>query len=330
MALYGQLVIPALLPSLLLGMRLPEPDDRRAYERQLVNALFESIFSLTSDERDQGKPVGLTQQNAGSINDVIAYKKLPRCKFDSTDPVFPPWVGEQADWHDAFLIQLHNANVTTVLTFGSLLGAYRHHGTIPFDEDMDMIFSVCENMHLVRQSDSRFKNMSCQEIKQAKEETTDREFENELWENVLSPVLSAHNIIMVDHTEGGIRLSNGGNAWNGLPGGIGVDFLITVPRLTGRNKSAHFCKCKFGQTFGYCHTDSKRILAQQYGATKFMVPKSQCDYYSDIGHANWAWRSKDECEWAKNAIAMKEGTSQLVNAAAEEKNNHDAEPLDDH
>eukprot|EP00927_Polykrikos_kofoidii_P085558 TRINITY_DN933_c0_g1_i1.p1 TRINITY_DN933_c0_g1~~TRINITY_DN933_c0_g1_i1.p1 ORF type:complete len:350 (-),score=22.16 TRINITY_DN933_c0_g1_i1:116-1054(-) len=310
-----------MLPSLLLGLRprrlsrsASPPQERRAYDRKRFIDMLDSIanpFFSTLNVSVNLPYDGLTHYKYARVdptNNLIAYKNLPACKFDSAPPAFPAWTGVQAGWHEKFLNSLHRANVTTVLTFGSLLGAYRHHGTIPFDEDADMVFSVCENIGLVRQSHSRFKTMSCEEIGKARAQSTETQFDNELWNDVLKPVLTAQNITMVNHTEGGIRLSNGGNAWNGLPGGIGVDFLIIVKPLAGRVKSRDLCKCTFGQTFAYCNTDSERILLQEYGAD-FMVPKSQCDFYKDIGHADWAWRSKAECSWAKDVIAKKAARS---------------------
>eukprot|EP00927_Polykrikos_kofoidii_P085569 TRINITY_DN933_c0_g1_i6.p1 TRINITY_DN933_c0_g1~~TRINITY_DN933_c0_g1_i6.p1 ORF type:complete len:334 (-),score=44.82 TRINITY_DN933_c0_g1_i6:26-964(-) len=310
MAPIRDLVVFAVLPSLLLGWRLrgAANDQRLAFEKERIDAILTLIskpLPLVETSNVSTPYDGLTHYNYSrrhSTHGLTAYEELPACKFDSSPPAFPAWSASDATLQAKFLTQLHDANVTSVLTFGTLLGAYRHHGTIPFDIDMDMVFSVCENIHLVRQSSSRFKEMSCQEIGAARASMNETEFGLELWTDVLSPVLK--DITMADHTVGGIRLSNGGDNWNGLPGGIGVDFLIIVVPLTERVKSRDLCKCTFGNTFGYCNTNSKHVLTELYGKD-FMVPKSQCDYYTEIGHAEWARRSQVECAWAKDAIAKK-------------------------
>jgi len=310
MALVREFVVFAVLPTLLLGRRLrgAANDQRLAFEKERFDAMLTLIakpLPLVETSYVSTPYDGLTHYNysrRNSTHGLSAYEELPACEFDSSPPSFPAWSNEFATLQGKFLTQLHDANVTSVLTFGTLLGAYRHHGTIPFDIDMDMVFSVCENIDLVRQSSSRFKAMSCQEIETARASMNETEFGEELWTDVLSPVLKG--IIMADHTHGGIRLSNGGDHWNGLPDGIGVDFLIIVAPLTKRVKSRDLCKCTFGNTFGYCNTNSKHVLTELYGAD-FMVPKSQCDYYTEIGHAEWGWRSQAECQWAKDAIEKK-------------------------
>eukprot|EP00927_Polykrikos_kofoidii_P085563 TRINITY_DN933_c0_g1_i14.p1 TRINITY_DN933_c0_g1~~TRINITY_DN933_c0_g1_i14.p1 ORF type:complete len:339 (-),score=41.13 TRINITY_DN933_c0_g1_i14:131-1084(-) len=314
MAPIRDLVVFAVLPSLLLGWRLrgAANDQRLAFEKERIDAILTLIskpLPLVETSNVSTPYDGLTHYNYSrrhSTHGLTAYEELPACKFDSSPPAFPAWSASDATLQAKFLTQLHDANVTSVLTFGTLLGAYRHHGTIPFDIDMDMVFSVCENIHLVRQSSSRFKEMSCQEIGAARASMNETEFGLELWTDVLSPVLK--DITMADHTVGGIRLSNGGDNWNGLPGGIGVDFLIIVVPLTERVKSRDLCKCTFGNTFGYCNTNSKHVLTKMYG-TDFMVPKSQCDYYTEIGHPEWGWRSRLECQWASDAIAKKNAES---------------------
>eukprot|EP00927_Polykrikos_kofoidii_P085464 TRINITY_DN9303_c0_g1_i1.p1 TRINITY_DN9303_c0_g1~~TRINITY_DN9303_c0_g1_i1.p1 ORF type:complete len:334 (-),score=26.45 TRINITY_DN9303_c0_g1_i1:65-982(-) len=230
------------------------------------------------------------------------HDELPVCEFDSVPAAFPAWTGEQSKWHERFLEQLHNASVVTSLTAGSLLGAYRHHGVIPFDLDMDVTFNVCDNIGLVRRSSSRFATLSCEEINSTKAQIQEKKFAQEFWDDVLRPVLGDQHITMVGLSPGGIRLSNGGAKWDGWPNGTGVDFSLTVEPLSTHVANWDLCKCTFGNTFAYCRTDSERVLIQQYG-TNFMVPKSQCDFYNDMGHPNWAFPSKPYCDWAKDAVS---------------------------
>lgn len=269
---------------------------RAEYDARRVKLVLESLSKNVPHTR----PEDLVDRVGGASDraevTLEEYQQLPLCDFSASLARFPPWAGKEADWHDKFLRTLNRAGVTAVLTWGTLLGAFRHHGTIPYDEDMDMVFSACDNIGLVHASKSRFSNKSCEELGHEQNILGENEFSRILWKEVLSPLLSLHGINMVDFTHGGLRLSNGGNAWNGLPGGIGVDFLVTASAIS-EHASPQMCKCTYGSTFAYCSVDTKQMLLDQYGKD-FMVPKSQCQYYSDIGHSNWAWRSRDECTWA--------------------------------
>merc|ERR1740139_1632777 len=111
-----------------------------------------------------------------------------------------------------------------------------------------------------------------------------------LWNEVLKPRLKGSGIQMVDFTANGLRLSNGGKVWEGWPNGIGADLLITTDALSENAGAPQLCRCAFGKTYTYCSAHSKEMLTEHYG-TDFMIPKSQCDYYRDLGHPNWAWRS---------------------------------------
>ena len=64
------------------------------------------------------------------------------------------------------------------------------------------------------------------------------------------------------------------------------------------------CWCRYGSSAALCKVKSGSELAETVGAD-WLVPKSQCDYYKEKKHLEWNFRRKDQCSWAKKAVASR-------------------------
>jgi hypothetical protein len=132
------------------------------------------------------------------------------------------------------------------------------------------------------------------------------------------------DISLATATDYGLRLTNGpaSSGWQGGGAegtGVGVDFILSIlddghdadgadPGHASAASAAawhsNHCKASYGSTFAYSPIDAVALLRTEYG-TDFLTPKSQCQYYEDINHAGWAWRTSDECNWADKLKADK-------------------------
>eukprot|EP00928_Gymnodinium_smaydae_P064369 TRINITY_DN47714_c0_g1_i1.p1 TRINITY_DN47714_c0_g1~~TRINITY_DN47714_c0_g1_i1.p1 ORF type:complete len:355 (-),score=45.53 TRINITY_DN47714_c0_g1_i1:262-1179(-) len=224
------------------------------------------------------------------------------CSFSESAAKYPPWDSATAARFDAALQAFVDANVSVILGGGSLLGAYRHHGTIPLDEDVDMTLDVCNHMWQIQQSKSDLlQHHSCGELEGLQKQDPET-FHSALWNDVFQPLLKPRGIKLVSVLNYGLRLTNGDEDWLGgiqEGRGVGIDF---VPAFSG---VPDVCTCTYGSSRALCPVDSAEVLRSAYGED-FMTPKSQCDYYAESGHSDWSFRTSEECDWARK---YREGTN---------------------
>ena len=69
-------------------------------------------------------------------------------------PMYEAWTSPDAKHFDDMLARFQKARLHVALSYGSLLGAYRHHGTVPFDEDMDMGAIFCLRAGVVKKQNA--------------------------------------------------------------------------------------------------------------------------------------------------------------------------------
>eukprot|EP01083_Nonionella_stella_P079386 217785_1 len=111
-------------------------------------------------------PLAQLQTMAGDVHG----HKFQECKWSHSHNIsrykYQTWYdGENDKNHILGMDYLMNkANLTFMVQYGSLLGAYRHGGTIPFDRDIDLIVPVWLNINQLLQ----FTNISYQTCADAK------------------------------------------------------------------------------------------------------------------------------------------------------------------
>merc|ERR1719161_1324361 len=103
------------------------------------------------------------------VNNTAARTLETICPFSEGKPSLDEWGDPKATrLFDSFLTSFLDSGIVVELSWGSLLGAYRHHGTIPHDEDMDATFNVCRFASLTKEGP--LVGMSCADINKKREE----------------------------------------------------------------------------------------------------------------------------------------------------------------
>jgi LicD family len=83
---------------------------------------------------------------------MYAYTKHPQVVFPVESYFVPPMSENDSAilkrTLDALVEVLNRINVTYFMTSGTLLGSYRHHGRIPWDDDVDLIVNRTDKMRV--------------------------------------------------------------------------------------------------------------------------------------------------------------------------------------
>jgi hypothetical protein len=135
-----------------------------ALQQQSSSFLMTNSGILEGDREDNNKSEGLTSVTNASIAQPLQHFYLPNGtlialpyipeSMQNSVPFRPSISLEEYNVYLELLHTLdkvcHRINVTCHLSYGSLLGSYRHHGIVPWDDDVDIMYDIADNDKLVR------------------------------------------------------------------------------------------------------------------------------------------------------------------------------------
>ncbi len=152
---------------------------------------------------------------------------------------------------------LNKAGITYILLEGSLIGAYRHGGGIPCDEDMDIAFpvwlnglAVCEDAKIPILQGYEKKNESLLTL--CGKTRTEYVRQTAAWLKQRVPTIRS----IEPRDFGGMRVDFAG---------VGVDWVVSILDQAYLHNGP-ICNCKFGSTEALCLEGTIEVIKQRYGA----------------------------------------------------------------